>query len=131
MKKQTRITIPVLLILMFTVVGCGLEEMRGLVGDMETLSELGLRQVESAVIPVAADGEEGKPSDLLILNRRLDPPPVEFYLSYRLQRRGQVGGPLGAQSGQRHYRRHRCNDADRQSPCLCDCRADRAGLETV
>jgi outer membrane protein assembly factor BamB len=82
MIKQSRIYIPVLLILVFTVLGCELEEMRRLVGDMETLSELGLRQVESAVIPVTSGGEEEKPPDLLILNRRLDPPPVEFYLSY-------------------------------------------------
>jgi len=82
MTKQPRIYIPVLLILVFTVLGCGLGEMRRLVGDMETLSELGLRQVESAVIPVTAGGEKETTPDLLILNRRLDPPPVEFYLSY-------------------------------------------------
>ncbi len=82
MIKQTRIYIPVLFVLAFTVLGCGLEEMRGFVGNMEALSELGLRQVESAAIPVTAGGEEEKPPDLLILNRRLDPPPVEFYLSY-------------------------------------------------
>ena len=82
MIKQPRIYISVLLILVITVLGCGLEEMRGLVDDMETLSELGLRQVESAVIPIAKEGEDAKTPDLLILNRRLDPPPVEFYLSY-------------------------------------------------
>ena len=82
MIKRARIYILVLLILVFTVLGCGLEEMRGLVGDMEVLSELGLRQVESAVIPVTAGDEKEKAPDLLILNRRLDPPPLEFHLSY-------------------------------------------------
>ena len=82
MIKQTRIYTPVLLILVFTVLGCGLEELGGVMGDMEALSKLGLRQVESAVIPVTAGGEKEKTPDLLILNRRLDPPPIEFYLSY-------------------------------------------------
>jgi len=81
MIKQTRIYLSILLILVFTALGCRLEEMRGLMDDMETLSELGLRQVESAVIPVTASETEKTP-DLLILNRRLDPPSVEFYLSY-------------------------------------------------
>ncbi len=82
MIKQSRIYISVLLILVFTVLACGLEQVKVLVDDMEALSELGLRQVESAVIPVTAGGADEKLPDLLILNRRLDPPPVEFYLSY-------------------------------------------------
>ncbi len=82
MIKQSRIYISVLLTLVFTVLGCGLEEVKVLMGDMETLSELGLRQVESAVIPVTAGSERDKTPDLLIFNRRLDPPPPEFYLSY-------------------------------------------------
>jgi outer membrane protein assembly factor BamB len=82
MIKQSRIYIPVLLTLVFTVLGCGLEEVKVLMGDMEALSELGLRQVESAVIPVTEGDEEEKTPDLLIFNRRLDPPPIEFYLSY-------------------------------------------------
>jgi len=79
MEKQTGIYVPVLLILMLAVLGCGLE---GLVTDLETSSKVGHSQVESAVIPVTAGGEKEQHPDLLILNRQLDPPPVEFYLSY-------------------------------------------------
>ncbi len=53
-----------------------------LVDDLETLSELGLRQVESAIIPVTAGGEEEKASDLLIFNRQLGTSSLDFYLSY-------------------------------------------------
>lgn len=62
MKNQTRIYIPVLLILESMVLGCKPEKMKGLLGDMETLSKLGLRQIESAVIPVIGNGEEENPS---------------------------------------------------------------------
>ncbi len=82
MTKQLKIYISVLLTLVFTMLGCGLEEVTGLVDDVKTLSEVGLRQVESAVIPIAKNGEDAKAPDLLIFNRQLDPPPVEFYLSY-------------------------------------------------
>lgn len=81
MKYSRIIYVPFLLILVFATLGCGLEELRVLTGDIAVLSELGSRQVESAVIPLTEGGEEEETPDLLILNRRLDPPPVEFLLS--------------------------------------------------
>jgi outer membrane protein assembly factor BamB len=82
MGKQSKISILVLITLMFTMSGCGIERVKALIEDAKILSELGSRQVESVVIPVEKGGEETQTPDLLILNRRLDPPPVKCYLSY-------------------------------------------------
>ena len=80
MRRQSTIYVLVLITLVFTLSGCGIERVKVLIEDIKTLSELGSRQVESAVIPVGKGDEETQPPDLLILNRRFDPPPVQCYL---------------------------------------------------
>jgi outer membrane protein assembly factor BamB len=82
MRKQSKIKLLVLITLVFTMSGCGIKRVQVLVKDIKTLSKLGSRQVESAIIPVENGGEATQTPDLLIVNRRFDPPPVQCYLSY-------------------------------------------------
>ena len=45
MRKQSKINTLVLIILLFTVSGCGIERVQALIEDAKTLSELGSRAV--------------------------------------------------------------------------------------
>jgi outer membrane protein assembly factor BamB len=82
MTRQSKISILVLITLVFTMSGCGIARVKVLIEDAKILRELGSRQVESAVIPVGKGDGETQTPDLLIINRRLDPPPITCYLSY-------------------------------------------------
>jgi outer membrane protein assembly factor BamB len=92
MGKLSKISLLALVTLMLTISGCGIEKLAALIENARTLRELGSRQVESAVIPVGKGDKETQRPDVLMLNRRLDPPPIECYLSYayRTEDRWQV-----------------------------------------
>ena len=61
MRIQSKISMLVLIALLFTMSGCGIERVRALIQDIKILRELGSRQVESAVIPL--EKSEGRAGD--------------------------------------------------------------------